>query len=468
MLSELGVGERARGQTSGSGDHEIASRRLALGVAGGLVIGFLALFAIVGMTVWLGERSNTLFQEAAVQRDTRIAAVELRDALRTAESSQRGYLLTGNEIYLAPYDTAKARARQQISDLERRVVTASRPLPFLSRLREAVDEKLGEMDQSVALKRAGSDADALSIIRSNRGKALMDEINVFLYGAMLDADERSTLFEVEQQNNAAMLRWVSLVATFVIVLVVAAVAFTVYRNRQEIAQARDEVRAINLTLEERVERRTQELALARERAEVLLSEVNHRVANSLQLVAALVHMQSKTVTDESAKGALKETETRIQAISQIHKSLYTSSDVTSVALKDYLGVMLDNLDVAMRNDGHTARLTSVLDPVLLPTDQSISLGVVATELVTNAFKYAYPAGQSGDIRVMLRKLPEGQAELVVQDDGIGLGATVRPGGTGLGSKIIAAMAAALKTNVEYINRTPGTAARLVFSTAQSA
>ena len=445
----------------------MASNRLALGVVGGLVIGFLALLAMVGMTVWLGERSNTLFQETALQRDTRIAAVELRDALRTAESSQRGYLLTGNEIYLAPYDTAKSRVRQQMSDLGRLVATASQPPPFLSRLREAVDEKLGEMDQSIGLKRAGSDADALAMVRSNRGKALMDEINVFLYGAMLDADEKSTLFGIEQRNNAAMLRWVSIVAAFVIVLVVTAVALVVYRNRQEIAQARDEVRAVNLTLEDRVARRTQELALARERAELLLSEVNHRVANSLQLVAALVHMQSKTVADEAAKGALSETETRIQAIAQIHKSLYTSSDVTSVALNDYLGVMLENLGVAMRNDGHTARLTSMLDPVFLPTDQSISLGVVATELVTNAFKYAYPEGQPGDIRVMLRQLPEGRAELVVQDDGVGLGAPARPGGTGLGSKIIAAMAAALKTNVEYINRTPGTAARLVFSAAQT-
>lgn len=436
-----------------------------MGVAGGLIIGFLALFAIVGMTVWLGERSNTLFQETALQRDARTAAVELRDALRTAESSQRGYLLTGNEIYLAPYDTAKVRAQQQMSDLGRLVVSKSDPPPFLPRLREAVDEKLGEMDQSIALKRAGSDADALSIIRSNRGKALMDEVNIFLYAAILNADETSTLFGIEQQNNAAMLRLVSIVAALVIILVVAKVAITVYRNRQEIAQARDEVRAVNLTLEERVESRTHELALARERAEVLLSEVNHRVANSLQLVAALVNMQSKTVTEESAKGALKETEARIQAISQIHKSLYTSGDVTSVALNDYLGAMLDNLGVAMRNDGHTARLTSTLDPIVLPTDESISLGVVATELVTNAFKYAYPAGQSGDIRVTLRKLPEGRAELVVQDDGIGLGATVRPGGTGLGSKIIAAMAAALKTNIEYINRKPGTAARLVFSTA---
>ncbi|MFT3723357.1 MAG: CHASE3 domain-containing protein [Hyphomonadaceae bacterium] len=419
------------------------------------------------MTVWLGERSNTLFQQTALQRDTRIAAVELRDALRTAESSQRGFLLTGNEIYLAPYDTAKVRTREQISDLARLIVIGSQPPPFLSRLQEAVDEKLGEMDQSINLKRAGSDMDALSIVSSNRGKALMDEINVFLYGAMLDTDEKSTLSAIEQQNNAAMLRWVSFIAAFVIVLIVAAVAFMVYRNRQEIAQARDEVRAINLTLEDRVETRTHELALARKRAEALLSEVNHRVANSLQLVAALVNMQSKTVMDDAARGALKETQTRIQAISQIHKSLYTSGDVTSVALNDYLGVMLDNLGLAMRNDGHTARLTSMLDPVVLPTDESISLAVVATELVTNAFKYAYPDGRSGDIRVMLRKLPEGRAELVVQDDGVGLSAAARPGGTGLGSKIIAAMAAALKTKVEYVNRTPGTAARMVFSTVET-
>jgi two-component sensor histidine kinase len=439
-----------------------------LGVAGGLVIGFLALFAIVGMTLWLGERSNSLFQDTALQRDTRIAAVELRDALRTAESSQRGYILTGNEIYLAPYDTAKERARQQMTALERRVTAAGQPPAYLFSLQEAVEGKLREMDQSVALKRAGSDADAMSIVRSNRGKALMDEINVFLYGAMLNADERSTLFEAEQQNNAAMLRWVSIIATFVIVLVVAAVAYTVHRNRKDITQARDEVRAINLTLEERVETRTHELALARERAEVLLSEVNHRVANSLQLVAALVHLQSKTFTDESAKEALKETERRIQAISQIHQSLYTSSDVTEVALNDYLGVLLDNLGVAMQNDGHAARLSRKLDPVLLPTDQSISLGVVAAELVTNAFKYAYPPGQSGEIRVTLQQLPKGRAELVVQDDGVGLGADASPGGTGLGSKIIAAMAAGLKTEVEYLDRTPGTAARLVFSTAQAA
>lgn len=438
----------------------MASSRLALGVAGGLVIGFFALFAVVGMTLWLGERSNTFFQDAALQRNTRVAAVELRDALRTAETSQRGYLLTGNEIYLAPYDTAKERAQQQLSDLEHHFAAAYKQPPYLPRLRAAVNEKLVEMDQSVALKRSGSDAEAMAIIQSNKGKALMDEVNVYLYGAMLDSDEKSTLFADDQQKNAAILRWVALVAAIVIILVVATVALTVYRNRREITQARDEVQAINLTLEERVETRTEELAVARERAEVLLAEVNHRVANSLQLVSALVSMQAKTVRDQAAKRALTETETRIQAISQIHKSLYTSSEVRSVALDDYLGKMLHNLGEAMHNEGHTARLTSVLDPVHLSTDHSISLGVIATELVTNAFKYAYPDGQSGEIRVLLRQLSESQAELIVEDDGKGLGANARPSGTGLGSKIMVAMAAGLKTKVEYTDRNPGTAARL--------
>ena len=439
---------------------------MALGVVGGLVIGFLALFAIVGMTVWLGERSNTVFTETIAQRDIRTAAVELRDALRTAESSQRGFLLTSNEIYLAPYDTAKARAQQNLADLARHLGHQTQRAPMLQRLREVVTEKIREMDRSIRLKREGADEEALVVIRTNRGKALMDEINVFLYAAILDADERSTSFGTEQRANAAMLRWGAIAAALVIILVVTAVAFTVYRNRQEIAQARDEVRAINQSLEERVQSRTQDLALARERAEVLLSEVNHRVANSLQLVAALVNMQSRTVTDEAAKGALQETQTRIQAISQIHKSLYTSGDVGSVALNDYLGVMLENLGTAMRKDGHTARLTSALEPVYLPANESISLGVVATELVTNAFKYAYPPGQAGDIRVRLRALPEDRAELVVEDDGVGLEQSPHQGSTGLGSKIITAMANALRTQVEYVERKPGTAARLVFSTVQ--
>ncbi|MRD46609.1 hypothetical protein GHT07_04930 [Caenimonas koreensis DSM 17982] len=225
------------------------------------------------------------------------------------------------------------------------------------------------------------------------------------------------------------------------------------------------MQAINLTLEERVKARTTDLAMARERAEVLLAEVNHRVANSLQLVAVLVGMQMRSVTDTAAKEALRETQSRINAISLIHKSLYTSGDVTNVALDDYLGAMLSNLETAMNKAGHTAILKCYLEPISLSTDASVSLGVAVQELVTNAFKYAYPEDNPGEVRVRLKRLEGGKAELTVEDDGVGIAPNAAHAGTGLGSKIIRTMASALQTHVEYINRAPGTAARLVLTTA---
>jgi two-component sensor histidine kinase len=440
-------------------------RRLAIGVGAGLTIGFLALLVIVGTTIWLAERGNSLFVESELQRTIRITAVDLRDQLRTAESSERGFLLTRNEIYLAPYDTAKLQARQELDDLGRMVARDAPNRAMLPRLSEAVGEKIAEMDSSIALKSAGRDADAMTVLNRNRGKALMDEINVFLYGAILSADESGALSSEEQQRNASLLRWISEGAAVVIVMVVFVVAFTVYRNGQDLKLARDEVRAVNLTLEERVKTRTIDLAMARERAEVLLTEVNHRVANSLQLVAALVQMQMRSVTDSAAKDALRETQSRIDAISLIHKSLYTSGDVTNVALNDYLGAMLSNLETAMKKDGHTAILKCYLEPISLRTDDSVSLGVAVQELVTNAFKYAYPDDNPGEVRVRLKRLDDGKAELSVEDDGVGIASKTTAAGTGLGSKIIRTMASALQTRVEYINLSPGTAARLILTTA---
>lgn len=441
--------------------------RLALGVGTGLTIGFLALFAIVGTTIWLVERGTILFNQSAQQRAIRVTAVDLRDHLRTAESSQRGFLLTRNQIYLAPYDTAKARARQELDVLGRMIAPDAPNRAMLPRLSEAVNEKIAEMDSSIALISTGRDAEAMELLQRNRGKALMDELNVFLYGAILLADENSTLNGAEQQRNASLLRWISAGAAVVIILVVWVVALTVYRNGRALKLARDEVQSMNLTLEERVQARTADLAMARERAEVLLAEVNHRVANSLQLVAVLVRMQMRSVTDAAAQDALRETQSRINAISLVHKSLYTSGDVRHVALNDYLGAMLGNLETAMKKDGHTAILKSHLEPVSLPTDASVSLGVVVQELVTNAFKYAYPADSPGEVRVRLKRLEDGRAELTVEDDGVGLAPNTKQTGTGLGSKIIQTMASALHTQVEYINRQPGTAARLVLKTASA-
>jgi two-component sensor histidine kinase/CHASE3 domain sensor protein len=439
----------------------ITSRFVVRSTIGLLAVGFLTLLAIVGTTIWLGERAQVYFNEVIEARDTRGSAVELRDAVRTAESSQRGFLVTGNEIYLAPYDSAKTLALRQLETLQQTLTRYPESEALVSRLKTVITDKVSEMDQSIALKNERRDAEALALIRTNRGKALMDEANVFLSGIIGAADERLTTGVGEQRANATMLRWVSIVGGIVIVLVVGGVTITVLRYAREIAQARDEVRVLNTSLEQRVKDRTADLARSRDRAEVLLAEVNHRVANSLSIVGSLVKLQTNAVKDQAAKDALGETQARIYAISSVHKRLYSSGDVRFVALDEYLAGLLDHLATSMRAEGHGASLRHELEPVKLRTDASVNLGVVVTELVTNAFKYAYPNG-TGEVRVRLKHLADSRVELLVEDDGVGRNDDGPVKGTGLGTRMVKAMAATMGAEIQYSKGRPGTAARLTF------
>jgi two-component sensor histidine kinase/CheY-like chemotaxis protein len=209
----------------------------------------------------------------------------------------------------------------------------------------------------------------------------------------------------------------------------------------------------------------EEVRLARDRAELLLAEVNHRVGNSLALVASLVRLQANAISDQVAKEALGETQARIYAVAAVHKRLYGSHDVMVVALDEYLASLLDHLVTSMRSEGPGTSLRYELEPLRLGTDATINLGVVVTEWVTNAFKYAYPA-RSGEIRVRLRRLPDGRGELAVEDDGVGRLNAEAKQGTGLGTRIVGAMAAGIgaeRAEIDYSDRKPGTAARLTFT-----
>ncbi len=175
-------------------------------------------------------------------------------------------------------------------------------------------------------------------------------------------------------------------------------------------------------------------ALAAER-EVLLREVNHRVGNSLQIIASLLHLQANSSTQDDVKAALTNAMGRVAAVAQVHRRLYTSHDLKSVQ------------DLRRSAEGNRmSRLTLRAEPIEIDPDRAVAIGIIVNELVMNAVKYAYPDG-AGPIHVDLNAQGD-DLVLSIADDGVGLNVKTDPRSTGMGQHIVTAMASKLDASVE--------------------
>src|ERR1700756_818091 len=157
-------------------------------------------------------------------------------------------------------------------------------------------------------------------------------------------------------------------------------------------------------------------ALAAER-EVLLREVNHRVGNSPQIIASLLHLQASSSAQDDVKAALTNAMGRVAAVAQVHRRLYTSHDLNSVLLNQYLDALLEDLRRSAEGN-KMSRLTLNAQVIEIDPDRAVAIGIIVNELVMNAVKYAYPDG-AGPIHVELTAQGN-DLLLTVSDDGVGV------------------------------------------------
>lgn len=201
----------------------------------------------------------------------------------------------------------------------------------------------------------------------------------------------------------------------------------------ELRRAREKERSARLDAA-RIFKEKQESLI---RHDILVREIDHRVKNSLQLVASMLALQARGLSDMSAVRSLKDAQQRIGGIAAIHEQLYRVSGTDQVDLREFLEGLCGSL--ATSRPDRVGRLAVEVEPVVVSSTRAMKVGLLVNELVTNAFKHAYGAGQRGD--VVVRLAADGDIyRLVVRDSGVGLPRGLcADASPGLGIRLISAI-----------------------------
>ncbi|WP_215907070.1 sensor histidine kinase [Phreatobacter aquaticus] len=184
--------------------------------------------------------------------------------------------------------------------------------------------------------------------------------------------------------------------------------------------------------------------LLRQKA-ILLQEVQHRVANSLQIIASVLMQSARRVQSEETRAELKAAHNRVMSVAAVQKQL-ASSAVGDVLLRPYFTQLCKSLGASMIRDENQLKLIVHIDESAVDPDVSISLGLIVTELVINALKHAFPHHRKGTITVGYQSEADGWV-LSVGDDGVGMAMGTGEHKPGLGTSIVEALAKQLDATV---------------------
>jgi len=219
-----------------------------------------------------------------------------------------------------------------------------------------------------------------------------------------------------------------------------------------------QVRAEKERFEQAVKDRTSELEEALNRQTVLAHEIDHRVKNNLQMIASLVVMQARSISDPEARNSMKAMLARVEALSMAHRRLYQTKDTTSFDLADFIRDLVGDL-VSAFGDGQLD-LHLDLDHQNMAADKAAPLALIVNELVTNALKHAFADRAGGKLGIRVYK-PNGKLRIEVSDDGKGMERS--PDSSSFGLRLVSSLARQLQAEIEWLDNAPGTKVRIEFA-----
>ncbi len=209
---------------------------------------------------------------------------------------------------------------------------------------------------------------------------------------------------------------------------------------RNLSTAKEQTEAINHALQSEIlERKRAEdrITTSLQEKEVLLQEIHHRVKNNLQIISSLLNLQSRSLAHPEVLTAFKDSQNRVRSMALIHEKLYQSRDLARIDFAAYVRELAGQLFRAYRSDAVAINLRVNVRDVFLSIETAAPCGLIVSELVSNALKYAFPDGRSGDIVIELSPGPHGDYLLTVRDNGVGLPPTLDlPTVTSLGLRIV--------------------------------
>jgi chemotaxis protein methyltransferase CheR len=211
-------------------------------------------------------------------------------------------------------------------------------------------------------------------------------------------------------------------------------------------------RAIEQEKEDLLER-SEELVRQKQ---VLLQEMEHRVANSLQIIASILLLKARAVTSEETRGHLRDAHQRVMSVAAVQSHLHASEGIDQIEVGAYLTKLCESLAASMIGEDQPTTLKVIADSGRLTSAQAVSIGLIVTELAINAFKYAFPTDKAGAQILVTYESAKSDWKLIVSDNGVGKSAgdgAETPGG--LGAVIVKALVQQLDAHMDVVSSTAG-------------